>query len=104
MYDPRAVSRAMQTWQQASLAYTRMWLSASEVIWTRSMMMALGTMTPKEAAQMVFEKPTAFARAAEKAAVAMATSSGNAAAALASIRPIEAKTRSNARRLRSRSR
>jgi hypothetical protein len=102
MFSPLAFNKAMQTWQQTQLAYTRMWLSAAEVIWTRSMMMSLGTMSSSEAARMVFEKPVAFAKAAERAAVAAASSNGAAAATLASIRPYESKTRSNVRRLRKR--
>ena len=102
MFDPMAYSKAFLTWQKASLAYSRMWLSASEVIWTRTAMMARGTMTRREATRMFFEKPSAFAKAAEKGATALASRGGTAAAALASIRPIESKARSNARRLRNR--
>lgn len=102
MYDPKPWFDALSTWQKAGAAYGQMLMSANEVIWHRTTRMALGTMTPKEAAQMVFEKPAAFAKAMEKAAVASAAGQGTAAAALASTLPIRARTTANAKRLRRR--
>lgn len=84
---------------QASQAYTKMLLTAGQVIQARTAQMALGTMKPDEAARMVLEKPAAFAKAAEMAARAQAASKGSAAVALAALRPIGAKTGANARRL-----
>ena len=98
--DYKTMMKAAQTWQQVSLTYGRMVMSASEVIQKRTTQMALGTMKPEEATRMVLEKPAAFAKSFEMAARAAAGSRGGAAAALAAIRPIEAKTRSNSRRLR----
>ena len=102
MYDPRSYLSALMTWQKAAMAYAQMWMAANEVIWRRTTDMALGTMSASEATRMFFEKPVAYARAAEKAAMAGARGKGTASAALAAIKPVGAKAKSNARRLRSR--
>ncbi|WP_108258682.1 antifreeze protein [Mangrovicoccus ximenensis] len=99
MYDMKAAVQAATTWQEFTLSYGRMMISASVVIQQRTMQMALGTMKPEEAARMVMEKPAAFAKSFEMAARAAAGSKGPAVAALAAMRPIEAKTRANSRRL-----
>lgn len=90
---------AARMWQQTSMAYGQMLWTANLVIQQRVMQMALGTMRPEEAARMVFEKPSAFAKSMEMAMRSSAAGKGNAAAALAAIRPIGAKTKANARRL-----
>lgn len=97
---PNVFFETARTWNSFGLAYSRMMWSANEVIWRRSLQMALGTMTPGEATRMIFEKPTAFARSTEMAARAIASGRGVAEASLAGVRPIAVKTRSNARRLR----
>ncbi len=99
MYDMTAAMKAARTWQEFSLSYGRMMVSASMVIQERTMQMALGTMRPEEATRMVLEKPAAFAKSFEMAARATAGSKGTAAAMLAAMRPLEAKTRANSRRL-----
>ncbi|MCR9085896.1 MAG: hypothetical protein NXH97_04030 [Rhodobacteraceae bacterium] len=99
MYDPTALLRAAATWQKANLAYTQMLMSANQVIVARMMQMMLGTMKPEEATRMVLEKPAAFAKSFEMAARSAAASRGTAAATLAGIKPIGAKTKSNAKRL-----
>ncbi|WP_172330296.1 hypothetical protein [Mangrovicoccus sp. HB161399] len=99
MYDMKAAMTAARTWQEFTLSYSRMMFSASAVIQQRTMQMALGTMRPEEAARMVMEKPAAFAKSFEMAVRATAGSKGTAAAMLAAMRPIEAKTRANSRRL-----
>ncbi|MBE3637414.1 hypothetical protein [Mangrovicoccus algicola] len=100
MYDMKTAFRAVETWQQVNLAYGRMILSAGEVVQKRMLQMALGTMKSEEAARMVLEKPAAFAKSFEMASRAAAGSKGTAEAMLAAIRPIEASTRANSRRLR----
>ncbi len=90
---------AMTTWQKASTAYGEMLVTAGSVINHRVTQMALGTMKPEEATRMVLEKPAAFAKSMEMAARASAARRGSAAAALAAIKPIGARTRANARRL-----
>lgn len=92
--------KAFRTWQTAQLEYGRMVTSASEVIARRCAQMALGTMSHEEAARMVLEKPSAFAKATEMATRATAARRGTAAAALAALKPIGAKTGANAKRLR----
>lgn len=100
MYPPKDWISAATTWQKAGLAYGQMVMTANQVIAMRTMQMALGTMKPAEAARMVMEKPTAFAKSMEMATRSAAASRGIAAATLAGIKPIGAKTKSNAKRLR----
>ncbi len=88
------------TWQQAALAYGRMYVSAQEVIQRRTLQMALGQMHPEEAMRMVMEKPAAFAEAFERAALATVSGQGAADVALAAVSPISAKASANAQRLR----
>jgi hypothetical protein len=95
-----ATARLMASWNRLGMASLQLALASNEVIWRRSMQLAAGTMTPVEAARMMFEKPTAFARAAERAAVAAATRKGPLAVTESFIRPIGTKARGNARRLR----
>ena len=75
-------------------------MAAGEVILRRSMRMSQGKMTGPEAVGMMMEKATAFAAAAERAAVAAATGANPARIANAALRPIRAKTRSNVRKYR----
>ena len=96
-YDPVQTGAA---WARFALAYTQMSMAASEVILRRTMKMAQGAMTTGEAVAMVMEKTTAFAAAAEGAAVAAAAGGDALRIASAALRPIRAKTRSNARKLR----
>lgn len=76
-------------------------LSAAEVVWRRSAMMATGAMSGPEATRMFMEKPTAFADAAQKAAMAAVRGGDAVSVASAAIRPLRRKTQANARRLRS---
>lgn len=91
---------ALMAWNHYAQAYVRMIVAANEVILRRTMQMASGTMTPHEAMAMVLEKPTAFATATEKMAVAAARGGDPVRIASAALRPYGAKTRSNVRRLR----
>ena len=91
---------AAMTWQKTSFAYGQMMWTANLVIQKRVMQMALGTMKPEEAMRMVFEKPAAFAKSFEMAARTSAAGKGTAAAALAAIKPVGARTRANAQRLK----
>ena len=102
MYDPRPFMSAAAAWQNATIAYSQMWVAAYEVIWRRSIDMALGRQTAAETTRMFFEKPVAFARAFEKAALAGVKQKGPAGTTLAAIKPIKNKAASNARRLRRR--
>lgn len=100
MIDFGVAMKAAQSWHDVSMAYGRMMLSANEVIQRRMLQMAMGQMKPEEAVRMVMEKPAAFAKSFEMATRAAAASKGGPEAILAAIRPIEAKTRANSRRLR----
>lgn len=91
---------AAQSWQAAAFAYGKMYWTAQEVIQRRTLQMALGQMGTEEAIRMVLEKPTAFADAFERAARATVAGKDPAAVAMAAVKPISAKTRANARRLR----
>jgi hypothetical protein len=91
---------AWQAWARLGAASAKMALSASEVFWRRSLMMAQGGMSGPEAARMVMEKPAAFALAAQRAATAAAQGGDMAKVAAAALKPIGARTAANARRLR----
>jgi hypothetical protein len=93
-------SKGLEGWPSAVFAWQRMWMSAAEVIWWRSMQMALGTMTRTESTNMVMEKPVAFAKAAQEAAFAAATGKTPAQIARAGLKPVSRKAGSNASRLR----
>ena len=76
-------------------------MSAGEVIMRRIDAHGLGRHDrPPEAVGMVMEKATAFALAAEKAAVAAARGGDAAKIASAALRPYGARTRANVRQLR----
>jgi hypothetical protein len=100
MPRPTDPLKAMAAWSAFATAYARMNLAASEVILRRTRQMAQGAMTPPEAVAMVMEKSTAFAAAAEQAAVAAARGAHPAKVAAAALRPYGTKTRANVRKLR----
>jgi hypothetical protein len=100
MFPPFDQLKIANSWISYAIAFQQMSLAASEVILRRSMMMMQGRMTAPEAVGMVMEKATAFAVATERAAVAAATGADPAGIASAALRPIRAKTRSNARKYR----
>jgi hypothetical protein len=91
---------ALQTWTRFAVAYARTTASAAEVITRRSQRIALGAMTPPEAAGMVLEKSTAFAASAERALVAAAKGRDPVSIATEALKPYGTKTRSNVRKLR----
>jgi hypothetical protein len=96
-YDPL---KAAQAWASFSNAYVQMSMAAYEVVLRRTIRMSQGAMTSAEAVAMVMEKATAFAAASEGAAVAAAMGGDPLRIASAALKPIRAKTRSNARMLR----
>lgn len=87
-------------WMKFAVAYSQMAVASGEVIMRRSMKISRGAMTAPEAVGMVLEKATAFAKATEGAAMAVAQGSDPAKIATAALRPIHAKARSNARKYR----
>lgn len=100
MFMPSDALKLLKDWGDFTSAYMRMNLSAAEVIVRRTQKMAMGTMTPPEALAMVFEKPTIFATATERAAVAAARGGDAVTIANAALKPYGVKTRSNVRALR----
>lgn len=100
MFPAYSQMQAATAWMNFSLAYGQMSVAAAEVIARRCMRMAQGSMTGSEAIGMVLEKATAFATAAERAAVAAATGADPVRIAEAALHPYTVKTSSNVRRLR----
>lgn len=74
--------------------------AAGEVILRRASMMAMGSMAAPEAARMVLEKHSAFAKGAERAALALARGATPDRVAAAALRPVAAAARANRKRLR----
>jgi hypothetical protein len=85
---------------ELGVAYQMMTISALEVIWRRTQMIAEGRMSTPDAMAMVLEKATVFAAAAEKATVAAARGGDPVRVASAALKPYGIKTRSNVRKLR----
>ena len=100
MFTPFDQLSVANAWIKFAIAFQEMSMAAGEVILRRSMRMSQGKMTGPEAVGMVMEKATAFAAATERAAVAAATGADPARIASAALKPIRAKTRSNARKYR----
>lgn len=92
---------AATAWLRFAVSLGQMNMAAAEVIMQRSMKISQGRMSAPEAAGMFFEKTTAFSRATESAATAAMRGAHPARIASAALRPISAKTRSNARKYRS---
>lgn len=86
-------------WQAAAVSATQLSVAAGAVIQVRMMQLALGTMKPVEATRMVMEKPSAFIRAAEGSARALAANQGLAAATVAGLSPLRIAAEANAKRL-----
>ena len=96
-----SIFTAAQQWQKAMFSSAQMMFSASTVIQLRMMQMALGVMRPEEATRMVLEKPSAFMKATEMSARALAGNRGFEAATAAGIAPYKRATGANAKRLAS---
>ena len=93
-------SNPLGAWMDYTAAFSEMSLAATEIILRRTQKMATGAMTPPEALAMVLEKSTAFALAAERAALAAARGGDAAKVMTAALGPYGDKTRSNVRKLR----
>ena len=96
---PKA-NEVMGAWLDFAMAYHEMSWAAGEVVLRRSLRIAQGSMTGPEAAEMVMEKASTLAAAAERAVVATARGANPLAIATAALQPIHNKTRANARKLR----
>jgi hypothetical protein len=91
---------AASAWVRFALDFSQMAMASSEVILRRSILMSQGAMTGPEAVGMVLEKATAFATAAERAAVAAAAGGDATRIAHAALKPYRTKTRLNVRKYR----
>ncbi|ORE93501.1 hypothetical protein [Acuticoccus yangtzensis] len=91
--------QAAYDWNDAAWSGAQMWMSATSVIQTRTLQMMTGTMRADEAARMLMEKPSAFAKSAEMTMRAMAGNKGIGAVVAAGIKPISASATANAKRL-----
>lgn len=102
MYGLDSALKLAGDWSRLSSAFISMGLASQEVIWRRSMKLANGSLTPVEFSRMLFEKPSAFARAAERASIAVASRKDPLIVAEAAVKHIGAEAKRNARRLRRR--
>ena len=90
----------MNAWWDMLMAGQRMWMSAGEVIWRRSMLMATGALTPTEATRMVTEKASAFATGTMAAGSAVMRNRPAAEIVAAGMRPVARAAAANTGRLR----
>ncbi|MEO4044563.1 hypothetical protein AAFN47_23415 [Hoeflea sp. CAU 1731] len=100
MYGNDAALKLTDAWSRLTTAYMSLALASQEVVWRRSIKLANGSLTPVEFTRMFFEKPSAFAKAAERVATAAAARKGPVYVAEALVGPIGAEAKRNARRLR----
>ena len=91
---------AMRSLMQFATAYQTMAISAGEVFFRRSLMMASGSMSPPDAVDMVVEKATTFAEAAGEATAAVAKGEDPVGVASAALEPYGTQTEANVRELR----
>ena len=94
-YGPTPIAFTKFAFQQQKLS-----MAACEVVFRRMTALGAGQMSDTEAVSMVFEKPTAFAKGAERAAQAMVMGRGPLAATIEFYKPMTHKATSNAKRLR----
>lgn len=83
-----------------TLTQQRIALGATETIGRRMMLMASGRLTQSEAASMLWEKPTAWAKGIDGASRAAKRRESAVDVTTALLRPVSRKANSNARRLR----
>jgi hypothetical protein len=87
-------------WGRIAASLAQLGLAANEVIWRRTLMTALGSLSIAEAQRMIAEKPATVARSMARAMTATARGGNPAAVTAAALRPFQNSTASNARRLR----
>lgn len=100
MFEDLNGMKALEAWSRVASAYARLTIASAEVIALRTAMMAQGSMSAPEAAQMMMEKPTAFATSAQRAMAAAVQGRDAAAITSAALRPLKTAAAANARRLR----
>lgn len=87
-------------WGRIATGLAQLGITASEVIWRRSLLTALGTLSLREAQQMIVEKPATLATATGRAMNVAMRGGHPAAVTAAALRPYRSRTVKNARRLR----
>jgi hypothetical protein len=92
---------AVRSLMQFATAYQTMAVSAGEVFFRRSLMMASGSISPPDAVDMVVEKATTFAEAAGEATTAVVEGEDPVGVASAALEPYGTRTEANVRELRS---
>ena len=90
---------AVRSLMQFTTAYQTMAVSAGEVFFRRSLMMASGSMSPPDAVNMVAEKATTFAEAVGEATAAVVKGDEPVAVASAALGPYGTRTEANVREL-----
>ena len=91
---------AVRSLMQFAAAYQTMAISAGEVFFRRSLMMASGSMSPPDAMDMVAEKATTFAEAVGEATAAVVKGDDPVGVASAALEPYASRTEANVRELR----
>ena len=91
---------AVRSLMQFAAAYQTMTISAGEVFFRRSLMMASGSMSAPDAVDMVVEKATTFAEAAGEATAAVVKGEDPVGVASAALEPYGTRTEANVRELR----
>lgn len=87
-------------WMSLGLQQQGLAMSAAETIVRRTILMGSGTMTGVEATSMMMEKPAAFAKGFERAAVAVAKGRSPVQVTEEFWKPVASSTDANAKRLR----
>ena len=91
---------AVQSLMRLATAYQRMALSAGEVFFRRSLLIASGSMRPPDAVNMVVEKATTLAEAVGEATEAVVKGEDSVGVASAALEPFGTRTEANVRELR----
>ena len=92
---------AVRSLMKLATAYQTMAISAGEVFFRRSLMMASGSMSAPDAVNIVVEKATTFAEAAGEATTAVVEGEDPVGVASAALEPYGTRTEANVRQLRS---
>ena len=91
---------AVQSLMRLATAYQTMALSAGEVFFRRSLLIASGSMRPSDAVNMVVEKATTFGEAVGEATEAVVKGEDPVGVASAALEPFGTRTEANVRELR----
>lgn len=98
--DKSTILAPLVAWQRIAVSMAQVGLAAGEVVWRRSVMTAFGSLSLREAQQMIAEKPATLAVAIGNALTVAARGGDPATVTAAALGPYTSSTASNARRLR----